>query len=53
MENFTDFSSINSAASGFVKMALDEYYADQNWTNLVINYWTVIDEKLGGEEFLP
>lgn len=49
MENYTDFSSINTAAYGFVRMAMDEYYADQNWTNLITQYWTIVDEKLGGK----
>lgn len=30
-------------------MALDEYNSEQNWTDLALRYWTVIDERLGGK----
>lgn len=52
MDNYTDFdgtASFNSVQRSFVKMALDEYNSEQNWTDLAIRYWTVIDERLGGE----
>lgn len=48
MDNFTDFSSVNEAATGFVRMAVEEFNTHQNWTNLVERYWTIIDERLGG-----
>lgn len=46
MENITDFKQ---AAEGFTKMAIDEFYTNKNWTDLVLRYWTLVDEKLGGE----
>lgn len=52
MDNYTDFdgtATFNSVQRSFVKMALDEYNSEQNWTDLAIRYWTVIDERLGGE----
>lgn len=48
MDNFTDFSSVNEAATGFVRMAVEEFNTHKNWTNLVERYWTIIDERLGG-----
>jgi hypothetical protein len=50
MDNFTDFDGFNSFQKNFVKMAWDEYNSpQQNWTDLVLRYWTVIDERLGGK----
>lgn len=46
MENITDFKQ---AAEGFTKMAIDEFYTNKNWTDLVLRYWTLVDEKLGGK----
>lgn len=52
MENFTDFDGVAAFQRNFVKMAVDEYNSpQQNWTDLIIRYWTVIDERLGGKEF--
>jgi hypothetical protein len=49
MDNYTEFDGFNSFQRNFVKMALDEYNSpQQNWTDLVLRYWTVIDERLGG-----
>lgn len=47
MENITDFKQ---AAEGFTKMAIDEFYTNKNWTDLGLRYWTLVDEKLGGEQ---
>ncbi|CAO1436709.1 unnamed protein product [Diamesa serratosioi] len=44
LENITDFKQV---AEGFTKMAIDEFYSNQNWTDLVLRYWTLVDEKLG------
>lgn len=49
MDNYTDFDSFNAFQRNFVKMAVDEYNSpQQNWTDLGLKYWTVIDERLGG-----
>lgn len=48
MDNYTEFDGFNSIQRSFVKMALDEYNSEQNWTDLGLRYWTVIDERLGG-----
>lgn len=49
MDNLTDFDGFNAFQRNFVKMAWDEYNSpEQNWTDLVLRYWTVIDERLGG-----
>ncbi|CRK86853.1 CLUMA_CG000679, isoform A [Clunio marinus] len=48
MDNFTDYDGVLSFPRNFVKMAVEEYNSpQQNWTDLIIRYWTVIDEKLG------
>lgn len=49
MDNYTDFASLNMATNGLVKMAIDDIQSDQNWTSLVEKYWTLIEDKLGGE----
>lgn len=49
MYNLTDFDGFGGFQRNFVKMAWDEYNTEQNWTNLAIRYWTVIDDRLGGE----
>lgn len=52
MDNYTDYDGVMAFQRNFVKMALDEYNSpDQNWTDLVLRYWTIIDEKLGGNFF--
>lgn len=49
MDNLTAFDGFNAFQRNFVKMAWDEYNSpEQNWTDLVLRYWTVIDERLGG-----
>ncbi|KAG5673651.1 hypothetical protein PVAND_003679 [Polypedilum vanderplanki] len=48
MNNYTDFDGFHGFQKNFVKMAIDEYYSpQQNWPDLVLRYWTVIDERLG------
>lgn len=50
MDNFTDFDGFTGFQKNFVKMAMDEYNSpQQNWPDLVLKYWTVIDERLGGD----
>lgn len=50
MDNYTDFDGFHGFQKNFVKMAWDEYNSpQQNWPDLVLRYWTVIDEKLGGK----
>lgn len=50
MENLTDFDGVVAFQRNFVRMAVDEYNSpQQNWTDLVLRYWTVIDERLGGK----
>lgn len=49
MDNYTDFDGFNGISRNFVKMAWDELLNEQNWTDLVLRYWTVIDERLGGK----
>lgn len=50
MDNFTDFDGVVAFQRNFVKMAVDEYNSpEQNWTDLVLKYWNVIDERLGGK----
>lgn len=49
MDNYTEYDGLMAFQRNFVKMALDEYNSpDQNWTDLALRYWTVIDERLGG-----
>jgi hypothetical protein len=54
MNNITEqYEDFNAFQKNFVKMAWDEFNSpQQNWTDLVLRYWTVIDERLGGKEFL-
>ena len=53
MDNYTEYDGVMAFQRNFVKMALDEYNSpDQNWTDLVIRYWTVIDERLGGNNLM-
>lgn len=54
MDNYTEYNGLEGYGRNFVKMAWDEYNSPQeNWplaiTNLVLRYWTVIDERLGGK----
>lgn len=44
MDNSSDF------ASGFVKIAMEEYYAhnSNNLTGLVMRYWNIVDQELAG-----
>lgn len=39
-------------ATGFVRMALDEFYAHDisNWTGLLTNYWTIVENDIAGEQ---
>lgn len=50
MNNLTEeYDTFNAFQRNFVKMAVDEFNSpQQNWTDLVLRYWTVIDERLGG-----
>lgn len=43
--NGTDF------ASGFVKIAMEEFYAhnSNNLTGLVMRYWDIVEQELAGE----
>lgn len=45
--NGTDF------ASGFVKIAMDEFYAhnSNNLSGLVMRYWDIVDQELAGNIF--
>ncbi|CAG9809246.1 unnamed protein product [Chironomus riparius] len=48
MDNYTDFDGFHGFQKNFVKMAWDEYNSpQQNWIDLGLRYWTVIDERLG------
>jgi hypothetical protein len=50
MDNYTDFDGFQGFQKNFVKMAWDEYNSpEQNWPELVLRYWNVIDQKLGGK----
>jgi hypothetical protein len=51
MNNLTEeYDNFNAFQRNFVKMAWDEFNSpQQNWTDLVLRYWTVIDERLGGK----
>ena len=50
MDNYTDFDGFHGFQKNFVKMAWDEYNSpQQNWIDLGLRYWTVIDERLGGK----
>jgi elongation of very long chain fatty acids protein 7 len=48
MDNATDYDSFVNFGKNFVIMAWDEYNSpQQNWPELVLRYWRVVDEKLG------
>jgi hypothetical protein len=50
MDNYTDFDGFHGFQKNFVKMAWDEYNSpQQNWIDLGLRYWNVIDERLGGK----
>lgn len=50
MDNYTEYDGPIGYGHNFVKMAWDEYNSpQQNWPDLVLRYWTVIDERLGGK----
>ena len=38
-------------ASGFVKIAMDEYYShnSNNWTGLLQRYWNIVETEIAGE----
>lgn len=48
MNNLTEFEM----ATGFVRMALDEFYAHDisNVTGLLVNYWTIVENDIAGEK---
>lgn len=51
MDNATDYDSFVNFGKNFVIMAWDEYNAPQaNWPELVLRYWRVVDDKLGGKK---
>lgn len=53
MDNATDYDSFVNFGKNFVIMAWDEYNApQQNWPELVLRYWRVVDDKLGGKKKL-
>lgn len=37
--------------SGFVKIAMDDYYSDSNWTTIINKYWMQA-ETIAGEIFI-
>ncbi|XP_055594233.1 elongation of very long chain fatty acids protein AAEL008004-like [Uranotaenia lowii] len=43
-DNFTD---ISWASNYIMKMALDEYQTEQNWTRLVHQYWELVEDLIG------
>lgn len=51
MDNATDYDSFVNFGKNFVIMAWDEYNSpQQNWPELVLRYWRVVDDKLGGKK---
>lgn len=49
MDNLTHYDGVISYGENFVKMAWNEFKSpQQNWTDLVLRYWNVVDERLGG-----
>ncbi|XP_062555234.1 elongation of very long chain fatty acids protein 7-like [Armigeres subalbatus] len=43
-DNFTD---LTWASNYVVKMALDEYQTDRNWTRLIYQYWVLVEDLIG------
>ncbi|KXJ77954.1 hypothetical protein RP20_CCG006019 [Aedes albopictus] len=43
-DNFTD---LTWASNYIMKMALDEYQTEQNWTRLIFQYWELVEELIG------
>lgn len=37
-------------ATGFVRLAMDEFLAHEmsNWTGLLNNYWTIVENEIAG-----
>lgn len=45
-DNFTD---LTWASNYVLKMAVDEYQTERNWTRLVYQYWELVEELMGGK----
>lgn len=50
IDNSSDFTM----ASGFVKIAMEEFYAhnNNNWTGLIQRYWSIVEAELAGKIFI-
>ena len=48
MDNFTDFTT---TSNHLMKMAIDEYHTDRNWTGLIDRYWLLVEDLIGGLSF--
>lgn len=38
--------------SGFVKIAIDDYYSDSNWTTIINKYWMLAERVSGNLIFI-
>lgn len=45
-DNFTDLSW---ATNYVMKMAVDEYQTERNWTRLTYQYWELVEDLIAGK----